>query len=424
MQMINVKSIGEKYTKVDHPSGLTIYMCPMEGYSTAYAQFSTRYGSLDTCFKTKEDDDYLKVPEGIAHFLEHKMFEDEDGDAFGKFSKIGANANASTSFDRTIYEFVCSENFGESLKILINMVTKPHFTDESIAKEQGIIAQEIKMYNDEPGWCVYFNLLKALYHNHPITIDIAGTVESIAKIDKELLYSCYNTFYNLHNMVLSVSGNFDMSEVVSICDELLVKSSPLSILRGEIVEPESVKQKNICLKKPVSVPMFEIGFKNHPIAPENTLRKMMADNIMLEILAGDCSPLYSRLYDNGKITDSFGCSGMSNKGMFCNIFSGESNNPDEVLEELFSEIKLLRKKSISKADFERTRKFYYGKLIMGYNNVESTASAMTSAFIQDRYPFEAVDILSEMKLDDIVCALENNLNFDKVAMSIVEPDKQ
>lgn len=420
--MIDVKSIGERYVKVDHKSGLTIYMCPMKGYSTTYAQFSTRYGSLDTCFKTGSDTDYLKVPEGIAHFLEHKLFEDEDGDAFEKFAKTGAGANASTSFDRTIYEILCTDNFIENLRILINVVTHPYFTDESVEKEQGIIAQEIKMYNDDPGCCSYFNLLKSLYHNHPISIDIAGTVESIRQINKDILYRCYNTFYNLNNMVLSISGNFEVSDVISLCDEMLDKSSNLDIIRKDTDEPDEIKQKLISVKKTISVPIFEIGFKCSPLDTESLVKNIISNNMMLEILAGECSPLFTRLYDMGKITDSLSCSGISNRGMFCNVFSGESNNPQEVLDEILTEISRLRKNSIDKSSFERIKKFYHGKLIMGFSDVESIANSMTSSFIQNRKPFEVMDVLPNIKIDDVICALENNLNFDKIAMSIVEPE--
>ena len=419
--MIKVKSIGESYQKIDHPSGLTIYLCPMENYSTTYAQFATRYGSLDTCFKLGKDTDYIEVPEGIAHFLEHKLFEDEDGDAFSKFSKIGAGANASTSFDRTIYEILCSDNFMESLEILINMVTKPYFTDESVAKEQGIIGQEIGMYNDDAGWCVYFNLLRALYHNHPITIDIAGTVESISQIDKDLLYKCYGVFYNLRNMVLSIAGNFDVDEVIGLCDKLLVPSEDVRIDRKETNEPDTIKEKFVSMKKPVSVPLFEIGFKGTPLKDSERIKRLLSNSIMLEILAGDCSPLFSRLYDEGKIIDTLSYSGISNTGMFCNVFSGESNNPDEVLKEILDEISNLKDKGIDKADFERAKKFYYGKMIMGFGNVESIANSMTGAFINRQVPFEVVDILSKITLDDVNFALERNLDFDKVAMSVVEP---
>ena len=190
MERTVIKSarLGQEMVKIKHPSGLTMLLCPMLGYSTAYATFTANVGSVDTGFKTQDDDAFVDVPEGIAHFLEHKMFENEDGDAFAKYAKTGASANAYTSFDKTAYLFACTDRFEESLEILLDFVRRPYFTKESVQKEQGIIGQEIRMYDDDGEWRVQFNLLQALYHNHPVRIDIAGTVESIAEIDDQLLY--------------------------------------------------------------------------------------------------------------------------------------------------------------------------------------------------------------------------------------------
>ena len=221
IQEILCSQTGDKCNYIKHPSGLDIYICEMNGFSTTEALFGTKYGSINTMFKTKADKEYTVVPEGIAHFLEHKLFENEDCDAFAQYAKTGANANAYTSFDRTCYLYSCSDNYLESLKILLNFVQNPYFTQETVDKEQGIIGQEIKMCNDNPGWKVLFNMLQGMYHSHPVRIDIAGTIESIAKIDAELLYKCYNTFYNLHNMVLVLAGNVRTNDVLSVADELL-----------------------------------------------------------------------------------------------------------------------------------------------------------------------------------------------------------
>ncbi|MEG2203785.1 MAG: pitrilysin family protein, partial [Oscillospiraceae bacterium] len=220
MPEITSMRLGESYTKIDHPSGLTLMLCPMKGFSTAYALFAARVGSIDDAFSLG-DGAYTEVPAGIAHFLEHKLFESEEGDAFDLYAKTGASANAYTSFDRTAYLFACTDHFAESLEILINLVTHPYFTEQTVQKEQGIIGQEIRMYEDDPEWRVYFNLLGALYHNHPIRVDIAGTVESISKISAETLYRCHQAFYNLNNMVLSVAGNFEIDTVLAACDRLL-----------------------------------------------------------------------------------------------------------------------------------------------------------------------------------------------------------
>ena len=210
---------GDSIFVEDHASGLKIMVYPKPGYRSAYAVFGTRYGSVNTRFKA--DGELVSVPDGIAHFLEHKMFESEEGDAFAKYAKTGASANAFTSFDQTCYLFSCTENFEKSFEILLDLVQSPYFTEQTVQKEQGIIGQEIRMYDDSPDWRVMVNLLNALYHNHPVKIDIAGTVESIAEITAEKLYQCYRAYYNLHNMVLCVAGNVDPGEVVKIADRKL-----------------------------------------------------------------------------------------------------------------------------------------------------------------------------------------------------------
>ena len=184
MEYIKNARVGEEYIRTIHKSGVTVCMCPMKGFGSTYALFGTKYGSVDTTFKTEKDADFTTVPEGIAHYLEHKLFENEDCDAFKQFSQTGASSNAYTSFDRTAYLFTCSQQFEKNLKILLNFVTSPYFTDETVAKEQGIIGQEIQMYDDEPGWRVFFGGLEALYEQNPVRVNIAGTMESIKNIDK------------------------------------------------------------------------------------------------------------------------------------------------------------------------------------------------------------------------------------------------
>ena len=216
--------LNETLFKGVHESGLTVVVLPKPEFDKYYSVISTKYGSNDFCFKDDEKNDYIEVPDGIAHFLEHKMFEQPDGsNAFDKFSLYGANANAYTAFNNTAYLYQCTDYFYENLDHLLNYVFTPHFTKENVEKEQGIIAQEIRMYDDDPEWCVFFNMLKAMYVNHPVRRDIAGTVESIAKIDKDLLYYCYNIFYHPENMVLFMTGNIDIDKIPEIIDKNVLK---------------------------------------------------------------------------------------------------------------------------------------------------------------------------------------------------------
>ena len=241
--------IGESYIKAVHPSGLKIYILEKPQYNSAYAVFGTKYGSIDTCFTVNGEE--TRVPEGIAHFLEHKLFESEDGDAFTKYAATGAYANAYTSFDRTCYLFSCSDRFYDNLGILLDFVQSPYFTEQTVAKEQGIIGQEIRMYDDSPEWRVMFNMLMNMYHRHPVRIDIAGTVESIAEINADLLYKCYNTFYNPSNMFVCIAGNVNAEKVLSQINGAVKTNAPHEITRNFEEEPDSVV--NSCCEQKLAV---------------------------------------------------------------------------------------------------------------------------------------------------------------------------
>ena len=264
---ITGKQVGDSYYQVEHPSGLTVLLYPKEHCSTTYAIFGTRYGSIDNCFQRSDEAGPESVPEGIAHYLEHKLFESEEGDAFERFSKTGASANAFTSFESTCYLFSTTDQVYQSLEILLDFVQSPYFTEETVRKEQGIIGQEIKMYDDDPQWRVMFNYLKAMYRSHPIREDIAGTVESIAKITPELLYRCYNTFYNLGNMVLAIAGNFQVDKALAVCDKMLKPAAPVTVQRVFPQEPDTIVQPVVEERLSVASPLFQFGFKGGP-APQ------------------------------------------------------------------------------------------------------------------------------------------------------------
>jgi len=240
------KKIDEKYYYIKHESGLDIYVVP-KNHTNSYALFATKYGSIDNIFKLEGEPEFTEVPDGIAHFLEHKMFENEDGiDTFKKYAETGASANAYTSFNKTCYLFSCADNeekFDKSLEILLDFVTHPYFTEKTVRKEQGIIGQEIRMYEDNPGWQVYFQMMANMYKKHSVRLDIAGTDESISKITADILYKCYNTFYNLSNMALCVSGNVTPEQVKKVADKILKKSEPIKIERFNYEEPEGVVKK-------------------------------------------------------------------------------------------------------------------------------------------------------------------------------------
>ena len=296
------KELRERLYEIDHSSGLKIFVMPKANYKSTYAVFGTKYGSIDTCFKRSDQKEYTRVPEGIAHFLEHKLFESEELDAFTRYAETGASANAFTSFDKTCYLFQCSDRFADSLKILLDFVTHPYFTKETVEKEQGIIGQEITMYYDVPGWMSTFNLLRCLYKNHPVRIDIAGTVESISQITDKLLYDCYHTFYNLNNMALAVVGNVTPEEVIKVCDEMLKKSEDVTIERVFDEEPRDIVKSYEEYHIAVSMPVFSFGYKEACKTPQRTVQETVEMEILLEILAGETSNLYSSLFEKGFTT--------------------------------------------------------------------------------------------------------------------------
>ena len=411
---------GDSCIHVKHKSGLDIYICEMPGFSSVEALFGTKYGSVNTMFRMRDDKEYTTVPEGIAHFLEHKLFENEDCDVFELYAKTGACGNAFTSFDKTCYLFSCSKNYQESLRILLDFVQKPYFTKESVDKEQGIIGQEIKMTNDNPEWRVFFNMLRSMYHNHPVKIDIAGTVESIAEIDADLLYKCYYTFYNLNNMVLSVAGNITADEVLAICDECLKPCEDKGLETVFPDEPEAVVQTEIYEKQEVGTPIFHIGYKCRPASGEERLKKSMAASVASSLLTDASSDMFRRLLIEGTINSSFGSEVFTGDGFFSVIFSGESSDPVKVRDSLCDEVDRIVREGIREKDFQRIRKSAYGLMVRDLNNVESVANLMINAHMEGVSPYDAVNVLSEMKCSDVYEFIRSELCRDRLVLSVIE----
>lgn len=415
--------LSGEMVKIRHASGLNMLLYPMKGFSTAYATFTTDLGSVDTGFKTQFDEDMVEVPEGVAHFLEHKMFENEDGDAFEKYAKTGASANAFTSFDKTSYLFACTDRFEESLEILLDFVRRPYFTKESVQKEQGIIGQEIRMYDDSGDWRVMFNLLEAMYKVHPVRIDIAGTVESIAEIDADLLYRCHRTFYNLNNMVLCVAGNFTPEAVMRVADKVLRPDErPVEIQRRTYDEPRGVDKKLAEQKLSVASPLFEFGFKGVSGTRMENMKNQILDEILAEVLCGESSPLYRRMYDAGIINSTFESEIMSGRGYHCALFSGESREPKRVAEAIAEESRRLRREGIDPELFELCRRATYGRYIGMYGKPESMAGLMGAVYFAGGsdicMPLEAA---SSATMEQMSRRLEEGFNADYSALSIVWP---
>lgn len=418
---ITSDKLGESYVKIKHSSGLTLLLCPMPQFNSAYALFGAEVGSIDTTFKTSKDDDFVTVPAGIAHYLEHKLFESEDGDAFARYAKTGASANAYTSFDKTCYLFSCADHFKESIDILLDFVTHPYFTEETVRKEQGIIGQEIKMYDDNPDWRVLFNLLGALYVNNPVRVDIAGTVESIAQIDADLLYRSYHTFYNLNNMVLAVAGNFDIETVLEAADRILKPAEPLSIEAKVPDEPREVGKRRVEMHLPVAMPLFNIGFKELPGNKRENALNQAIDEIISDIIAGEASGLYRRMYDSALTNATFGSEVFTGRDYSATLFSGESRDPDKVYEEICAEIERLQREGIDRATFERCKKATYGRYIRMLNHVDDIANALVQSHFCDFTIYEMVDRIADCTLEQLTQRLRDNFAREYSSLSVILP---
>ena len=423
---MNIKEVrnellNEKYYDIDHPSGLKILVMPKENYSSTYAIFATKYGSIDTMIQMS-DGSFKEIPEGTAHFLEHKLFESEDLDAFERFAKTGASANAYTSFERTGYLFSCSANFKKNLEILLDFVQNPYFTQATVEKEQGIIGQEIDMYKDAPDWEVMFNCLRTMYHNLPVRIDIAGTQESIAQITAKTLYGCYDNFYNLHNMVLAVAGNADVDEIVEVADKVLKPVEGKMAQRKVIDEPEEVIDSYIEEKLSVATPQFMFGFKESWDTPERTTKEEISMEILLDMISGQSSELYKRLFDGKLINNSFGFEYFTGFGYSCVLFAGESNDPKKVAEEIVGEIGRFRETGFDKTAFERTKKKLYGRMIMGMNDIEGLANNMAVSYFASEDVFTDFEIFKTVTLDDVNDIFKKTLDENRSVLSVINPN--
>ena len=421
---IENKELNEVMYIGQHESGLGVFVLPKPGCVKKYATFAAKCGSVNNCFIPLGDSEPYSIPDGVAHFLEHKMFEQSDGtNAFDKFAKYGANANAFTSFNHTCYLFSCTDNFFESFEHLLNYVQDPYFTDENVEKEQGIIGQEIRMYDDDGQWIVMFNLLKALYCENPVRIDIAGTVESISKIDKDILYKCYNTYYNPSNMVVCVVGDVDVDEVFKTVDKCILKDRASGEVKNIIPnEPKAVNEKYVEARASVSLPIFNIGFKdNYLKSGDELLKREIAVEIISRLLAGRSSELFKNMYEKGLINDSFGTDNSTEAEFACAIFCGESENPKEVQKQIVACINKKRKDGFDEREFNRVKKAFYGSYLRTFNDVEAIGNVVTRYILSGINIFNFNKIYECVDLEYCISVFDEIFTEENMAMSVVLP---
>lgn len=414
--------LGETVYVGKHSAGLEVRVLPKEGYDSVYALFGVRYGSIDTAVKNA-DGAFETIPEGTAHFLEHKLFESEELNAFERFEKTGASANAYTSFEKTAYLFKGSSNIEESLEILLDFVQNPYFTQETVAKEQGIIGQEIRMYQDEPDWQVMFNLLRALYKSHPVRIDIAGTQESIAEIDADLLYRLYETFYTPANMALTVVGGVAPETVFALVDRCLKKKKGAPCERKFVPEKPVPVQSYIEQAMSVSEKQFLLGYKLDLQVPELTLAEETATDIALEALVGRSSPLFRKLLDEELIDMGFGAELFCGHGYACVMFGGASRDPEAAAKLIRAELKKIRKQGLDPEAFERAKRKLYGQSVMCYNEIGATANLLLDLCLAGDPPFAEIAACKDVTCEQASARLAL-LQEKSSALSVIVPMKK
>ncbi len=416
------KVLGEVLYTGKHPTGVEVFVLPKKGYRQTDAMFVTRYGSIDSEFEVTGGGRVIKIPDGTAHFLEHKMFEEPDGNVFDKFSVLGANANAYTGFGLTSYLFSATSNFTESLGVLLRFVQNPYFTAENVAKEQGIIAQEIRMYEDNPQARVFYNLLGCLYHNCPVKKDIAGTVESISQIDEHVLYDAYNTFYHPSNMFLFVAGDIQPEQVAKCMDDSLRDIPPLpgGIRRIFGEEPDAIVSDYAEQKLSVSLPLFMLGFKDTDMQPKGVdmLKKSIETEILLEMMFGKGSALYAALYEQGLINDTFETDYTCHERYAFSTLEGESKDPAKVRAMV---AQALAHTGFCEAEFTRAKNVIWGRCIRAFNSTGDIAHRFVSWYASGVNYLDFYNAYAKVSLEDVVRRFSKHFNDRNMALSVILP---
>ena len=427
MQVIENLKVKEKLYIEKLENGLTVMVIPKPGIQKKYMIWGTNYGSNDSEFIVPGEEEKTKVPNGVAHFLEHKLFEQENGtNSLDVLTALGVNANAYTTNDHTAYLFESTDNFYPAMDELMDYVQHPYFTDENVEKEKGIIGQEIMMYDDYPDWRVYLNAMQAMYHNNPIKIDITGTIETIGKINKEILYKCYKTFYNPSNMVLVISGDFEPEKIIGEVKKRLIENQN----QGEIKriypeEPETIVQELIEQRLEVSQPLYKIGIKDmiNKKSMENSkeiVKKHISIEILLNLLIGRSSELYKELYNKGIIHGQPSLDYEFGKTYAHVLITGQSKEPETLYNEFKEKVKEMKKKGISKGDFQRIKKMIYGGYVKEYNDVQDIARMFLADYFKGINSFDYIEEIEGINVEYLNQVLNDVFKEEKMVLSIVK----
>ena len=422
MQIIENLKVQEKVYVEKLGNGLTVMIIPKKGVQKKYAIIGTNYGSNDSKFIVPGEDKETEVPKGVAHFLEHKMFEQESGlNSLDTLTALGVEANAYTTNDHTAYLFECTENFYPALDELMDYIQHPYFTDENVEKEKGIIGQEIMMYDDYPEWKVYLNALEAMYYEHPIKLDITGNIETISHINKEILYKCYNTFYNPSNMVMVVCGDFEPEKLLEeIKKRLINKEANGEIKRIYPKEKEDIVKNKVEEKMDVSQPLFVIGIKDKIADTKERVRKHIAVEILLNMIIGKSSKLYKELYEEGLLYATPSLDYEFSKDYAHILITGQSPKPEIVYEKFKQQVNNMKNTTIDSQEFNRIKKRIYGEYIKEYNDVSNIARMFLADFFKEINSFDYLEemlIINEQYVDQV---LKSVFDDTKMVLSVIK----
>lgn len=406
METIKYDTLQESLFYEEMDNGLKVYLLPKLGFSKTYGLFSTKFGAIDTTFIPLNENEMINVPDGIAHFLEHKMFEMQDGDASDKFAALRASTNAFTSSSRTAYLFNTTSHELECTELLLDFVQDIYLTDETVEKEKGIINQEIGMYDDDPDWRCYFGSIQNLYQKHPVKIDIAGTVETVNEINKEVLEKCYRTFYHPSNMMLFIVGNIDVQETMERIRQNQAKKkfhNESDIQRFKHEEPLEIDKKYEVLKMDVVMPKVIVSMKINDILTDvnHKLKRELAMNLLLDLLFAKSSPLYEKWIDEGLINSSFSANFTQERDYCFLQIGGDTFEPERLKSKIIELIQTMKDYQISEIDFERVKKKNIGVLISVFNSPEGIANLFSRYYFEGHIIFDLIDTLSHLTLEDM-----------------------
>ena len=430
MEKISFDQLKEELFHEKLSNGLNVYILPKKGFNKTFATFTTKYGSVDNTFVPLGKDEYVKVPDGIAHFLEHKLFEKEDGDVFQQFSRQGASANAFTSFTRTAYLFSSTSDVEKNLETLIDFVQEPYFSEKTVEKEKGIIGQEITMYDDNADWRLYFGLIQNLYQNHPVKIDIAGTIESISHITKDWLYECYNTFYHPSNMLLFIVGPVDpesfMNQVKENQSKKDYKDMP-EIKRKFETEPSQAAEKKQVLEMNVQTSKCLLGIKALHVdqTGDELLKNELTMNILLDLLFGKSSENYNQLYNEGLIDETFSFDYTQEQGFGFAMIGGDTGEPDKLAETLAGMLLKAKSQAIfNEEQLERAKRKKIGGFLRAVNSPEYIANQFTRYAFNDMNLFDVVPTLEQITLNDVQSLASEVISEERFSVCQVIPKKK